>query len=411
MATVSARVIAWVLPSKTIAATVSALVIAGVPQIDTAAATIPALALTGMFQSDAKPAPEPAAPAATVSVAESIRKGEAWLVSHQNKDGSWGAPTVGRPYEVLATVPESIDAFEVATSALCVMALVHESQTTPAMDAVIRKGLRHLLEKCNVRRPNGMEFYNTWTFAYSLQCFAETIASKRFGDLEADMRSASAVMIEKLHVYQTLDGGWSYLDFRLQSAHPSDSSMTFTTATVLVAFSRAQAVGIEVPKKLVDDGVRVLRRARKEDGSYIYGQYLAIRPELGVNAVKGSLGRTQACHYALRLFGQNVTDADLKKGMENLFTYHQFIDIGRKRPIPHEAWYNTSGYFYLYGHYYARLVLDLLPASDQAALWPKLRDAIVPLQEPDGCWWDYPLYDYHRPYGTAYALLTLQGRN
>ena len=28
-------------------------------------------------------------------------------------------------------------------------------------------------------------------------------------------------------------------------------------------------------------------------------------------------------------------------------------------------------------------------------------------QEPDGTWWDYPLYDYHQPYGTAMAIMTL----
>jgi len=28
-------------------------------------------------------------------------------------------------------------------------------------------------------------------------------------------------------------------------------------------------------------------------------------------------------------------------------------------------------------------------------------------QEKDGSWWDYPLYDYHQPYGTSFALMTL----
>ena len=30
------------------------------------------------------------------------------------------------------------------------------------------------------------------------------------------------------------------------------------------------------------------------------------------------------------------------------------------------------------------------------------------LQEKDGDWWDFPLYDYHRQYGTAMAVMTLQ---
>ena len=29
------------------------------------------------------------------------------------------------------------------------------------------------------------------------------------------------------------------------------------------------------------------------------------------------------------------------------------------------------------------------------------------LQEKDGSWWDYPFYDYHQPYGTAFALMSL----
>ena len=32
---------------------------------------------------------------------------------------------------------------------------------------------------------------------------------------------------------------------------------------------------------------------------------------------------------------------------------------------------------------------------------------IMDLQEADGSWWDYPFYDYHQPYGTAFALMTL----
>ena len=27
--------------------------------------------------------------------------------------------------------------------------------------------------------------------------------------------------------------------------------------------------------------------------------------------------------------------------------------------------------------------------------------------QPDGSLWDYPLYSYHKPYGTAFALITL----
>jgi len=32
---------------------------------------------------------------------------------------------------------------------------------------------------------------------------------------------------------------------------------------------------------------------------------------------------------------------------------------------------------------------------------------MLPYQESDGSWWDYAMWDYHKPYGTAYAIMTL----
>jgi hypothetical protein len=32
---------------------------------------------------------------------------------------------------------------------------------------------------------------------------------------------------------------------------------------------------------------------------------------------------------------------------------------------------------------------------------------LLPLQEKDGSWWDFPLYDYHQQYGTAFAVMAL----
>ena len=32
---------------------------------------------------------------------------------------------------------------------------------------------------------------------------------------------------------------------------------------------------------------------------------------------------------------------------------------------------------------------------------------LMPLQEADGSWWDYPFYDYHQGWGTAFAMMSL----
>ena len=52
-------------------------------------------------------------------------------------------------------------------------------------------------------------------------------------------------------------------------------------------------------------------------------------------------------------------------------------------------------------------MLDHLPEADRKRWRPALEKILIERQEPDGSWWDFPLYGYHKPYGTAYALLTL----
>jgi PAS domain-containing protein len=85
-----------------------------------------------------------------------------------------------------------------------------------------------------------------------------------------------------------------------------------------------------------------------------------------------------------------------------------WLDIGRKRPVPHESWYQVAGYFFYYGHYYAGLCIEHAPADQQETLRHQLSHVMLSLQEKDGSWWDYPLYNYHQQYGTAFALMTLK---
>ena len=85
----------------------------------------------------------------------------------------------------------------------------------------------------------------------------------------------------------------------------------------------------------------------------------------------------------------------------------RFQRLGLRRPIPHESWYAVSGYFYLYGHAYASYVLQQQTAEVQKRLWPEMLEAVLWCRQPDGSYWDYPLYSYHKPYGTGFALQVL----
>jgi hypothetical protein len=205
-----------------------------------------------------------------------------------------------------------------------------------------------------------------------------------------------------------VDGGWGYYDFRFRTKHPSSDSMSFVNAAVLVVFHAARDAGHEPPQRIVDRALAATRRQRLADGSYLYGEYLKWRPRLGINRPGGSLGRTQACNLALRLWGdESVTSQLFVDWLDRLITRNGWLDIGRKRPIPHESWFGVAGYFYYFGHYYGALCIEQVPADQRPLYRAHLARIILDRQEKDGSWWDYPLYDYHQPYGTSFALLTL----
>ena len=84
------------------------------------------------------------------------------------------------------------------------------------------------------------------------------------------------------------------------------------------------------------------------------------------------------------------------------------VDMGCKRPVPHESWFAVAGYFFYYGHLYASFCIETLHSEDRPIYSQALASILVPLQEKDGSWWDFPFYDYHRQYGTAMALLSLK---
>ena len=205
-----------------------------------------------------------------------------------------------------------------------------------------------------------------------------------------------------------MDGGWGYYDMKIGAKKPSTDSTPFTTAAVLVAFKEANDLGVKPPEKLVKRAVASIVRQRKPDFTYLYGEYLKWMPHMGINVPGGSLGRSQACNIATRYWGDDkVTDDVIRCWLNRLVTQNMWLDIGRKRPIPHEAKFQVAGYFYYFGHYYAALCIDVLPAADRPFYRDQLAQLLLPKQEDDGAWFDYPLYDYGHCYGTSFAVLSL----
>ncbi len=339
-----------------------------------------------------------------------IQNGIQYLVAKQNPNGSWGSPTRTKGLNIYAPVPGAHHAFRAATTSLCISALIESNSSQESTTQAIEKGEAWLFEHIeHLRRASGDAIYNVWGHGYSIQTLVRMY--KRLpNDVERKERIAGLIrnQFDKLQRYESVDGGWGYYDFRYQSNQPTSSSISFVNGAILVALHEAKEIGIEPPERMTQRAIDALRRQKKPDFSYLYGEYLQYQPMRGINRPGGSLGRSQCCNIALQLWGdESVTENVMKNWLYRLYVRNGWLDIGRKRPVPHEAWMQVAGYFYYFGHYYAALCIDSLPIESRGPYRAMLGEIILDRQEKDGSWWDYPLYDYHQPYGTSFALMSL----
>jgi hypothetical protein len=357
------------------------------------------------------PRPKPVEPPKLEAIEKSISKGVDYLLRAQNKNGSWGSATNTKGLNIYAPVPGAHHAFRAAVTAMAISALIEtgSAEGDDKVAATLQRGEEWLLANLpGVRRATGVAIYNTWAHGYGCQALAHMLRREANAERKAKIEAVIATQLKRLESYESIDGGWGYYDFRAQTKRPSSSSISFMTATMLIAFHDLKEAGIEVPRRLVDRGIASINRQRKPDNTYAYGEYLKMQPMRGINRPSGSLGRSQACNLALRLWGdETITDEVMHTWLDRLWARNGWLDMGRKRPIPHESWAQVAGYFYYYGHYYAALGIENLPPEATRAHKHQLATILMQKQEKDGTWWDFPLYNYHQQYGTAFALMSL----
>lgn len=354
--------------------------------------------------------PKEVAPPPDAAIAQAVGRGVEFLLADQNRDGSWGSATRTKDLNIYAPVPGAHLGFRSAVTALCVQALIETGGDRAEVQSAIDRGEEWLFKNLpHVRRATPDAMYNVWSHGYGIAVLVRML--QRHAD-DTTRRRRIGKLIESqydyLGRYESVDGGWGYYDFRTGTQKPGSSSTSFVDATVLIAFDEAKAAGFPPPEKLTRRALDALKRQRKPDFTYIYGEYLKYSPMHPVNRPGGSLGRSQVCNLALRTWGdESVTDEVMEAWLDRLFARNLWLDMGRKRPIPHESWFAVAGYFFYYGHYYAARCIEALPAERRPPHQAQLATILLRLQEKDGSWWDYPLYNYHQQYGTALTTMAL----
>jgi hypothetical protein len=364
--------------------------------------------------SQVPPPPGTVLPEATLEkVDAALRSGVDYLVGAQNANGSWGGARRTKGLNIYAPLPGAHHAFRAGASGLALAGLVDAADERPEAVAAREKAAAWALaELPKLRRADTTTTYNAWGHAYGLRAISRLHGLAKDDAERSKWRALAQQQVDLANRYEDVNGGWGYLDLfdEVATQKPSGITTAFTTASVLLAMDEARdAMGVTLDDKVVKSSLASIQRQRTPDDSYVYSHSHIMAPRRPINRPAGSLARSQACNACLRVFGdETVTDEVIHTWAERFLQREGFLSIGRKRPVPHETHFQISGYFYYYGIFYFTESVKLLPKEHHAGYAKRLAAILLERQEKDGSWWDYPLYDYHQPYGTGYALMALR---
>jgi hypothetical protein len=342
------------------------------------------------------------------AVIQAIGQGVDFLIADQNADGSWGG-VKNATFTSAFGNPATYHCWTVGTTGLVVRALLERSDTEAALAAADR-GLDFLIANADLKRPAEWDVDNVWGLVYGLGTLSNALKHPHFVGTPraAEIRAGAETMLNRLLRYQSPGGGWGYYAFP-NAAYRPEWSTSFTSAVGLLAMVEAREAGIKVPEKPFQGAIRAIERCRLPNGAYSYGINAVPRHMRleSIDQVKGSLGRIQVCNYALHRAGVKLPDGAMRQGLDQLFRHHKFLDVGRNKPIPHEAYYAVAAYFYFFAHYYASHVIESLPEDTREIYEASLRREVLKCQQDDGTFWDFWIANTTKPYGTSFAIMSL----
>ena len=365
------------------------------------------------FQPTVLPIPtdENITPSLATQINKSIDRGVEFLIKTQNKNGTWGTAGNVKGLNILTPVPSGHDNYQFGCTALCVQALIDANSKLSGAKKALEKGERWILQNAaKIKRSSREVLYNNWAHAYCIEALVKMYKRSR-GNKARRKRIFDEVsnQVRLLEMYQTSYGGWAYY-YSLPGLRTIYSSPTsFTTATCLIALKRAESIGVKIPKRVVKRALSVIIKLRNPNFTYAYDTRFLLSRNGTASKINASLGRAQVCNLAARLWGdKRVTDQILERWADRLVRRNLWLSRGRKTPKPHESYFNIAGYYYYYGHYYAYECLEEMPVNVRRKYQARLARIIISHQgRDDGSWWDFPVFNYGKYFGTPFSIMCL----
>lgn len=335
-----------------------------------------------------------------------------FLIENQLPSGAWGDHTKTKGLNVFCPYPTGPSSFQTSSTALCVIGLESSpiSQRPDVKEALQKAEDFIVAEAPKIKRGDTMSTLNVWAYSYTLSAI-----SLRASKLEKDsphwnkLKDCATVMVKRLSEFSDAHGGWGYYNFDLYSKRPAGSPTSFLTATALLSARQGfDEFDLKLSDKVLARALKFLASQRTPAGTYVYSRDHTYHQTLPINRHAGSLARNTACDLALRVWGnKDIVLSQIEDQLERLWSRSGWLSMALKKPVPHESFAANAGYFFYYGYYYAARCMAVMPDKTNKRHAAHLADDLLPLQEKNGCWWDYPLYNYHKFYGTGYALYSL----
>ncbi len=340
-----------------------------------------------------------------------LNRALAWIVRNQREDGAWASGSADS-LQVTFFQSETHYAFQYGATALAARALLGAERTAERA-AALEKALRWLCATPLPKRTSDWDVDCSWSALYGFDVVARAALDPRFagGAWGERLAARGKELYALLEKNQEPKGGWGYYEGPVVSRRPTWST-SFSTATVIPALVMARdALPWGVDPKVVARAVEYVRRCALPNGAYEYDLNAIPRIRGGemINQVKGSLGRIQVCNLARRAGGDPaVTDDVVRDGLATFLENHRFLDVARLKPIPHESWYQNAAYFYNFGHCYAALVVNELPAAERETWHARLRPHFAKVQFEDGSTYDFIGNGWAEVSGTSFLAIAFQ---
>lgn len=299
------------------------------------------------------------APELTEEAEKAIERGLQFLLASQNTDGSWSSEN---------------GAYSIAGTSLGLMAFMVKGHF-PGFGkhgAALDRAKDFLLKKSKDSKSGAMgKMYEHGLFTIAL---SELWGMTKDPEDNKVIQEALERSVQIILRSQSPLGGWRY------APRPDAGQDTSVTAMVFVSLASAREAGILVPTETIDRVTGYLRDQVWDERTGGFGYQ--------------GPGNTIACTaggvYAAQLAGNRDTEW-VAAAISNLENNPKMFS--RK----------DNGHYY-YSHYYAMQAMVQAGDEHYAKWYPKIRDSLVSLQQPNGSWQEQE-QDY--PHKTPMAIIIL----